>query len=143
MLLLLFLYVCISLAGRYRSHAPEKYIIFGSPKGSIYQICMFPARNIFSMVFLVAILDFQQISIIYINQHNFKTNYHRETKDTNFSCYFDTTNPGGQVPSKKARTTPSCPLFVCMFAVWLSFILIQEIHNSTKTLHRDSMDVEL
>ena len=93
---------CItSLAGRYRSHAPERCIflnnIFGSPKGSIYQIFMFPARNIFSMVFLAAILaailDFQRPSWICINQHNFKTNYHRETNDTNFSWYFDTTNP--------------------------------------------------
>ena len=92
---------CISLAGRYRSHAPERCIflnyIFGSPKGSIYQIFMFPARNIFSMVFLAAILaailDFQRPSWIYINQHNFKTNYHRETNDTNFSWYFDTINP--------------------------------------------------
>ena len=90
-----------SLAGRYRSHAPERCIflnnIFGSPKGSIYQIFMFPARNIFSMVFLAAILaailDFQRPSWICINQHNFKTNYHRETNDTNFSWYFDTTNP--------------------------------------------------
>ena len=88
-------------AGKCRSHAPERCIfltyIFGSPKGSIYQIFMFPARNIFSMVFLAAILaailDFQRPSWIYINQHNFKTNHHRETNDTNFSCYFDTTNP--------------------------------------------------
>ena len=95
------MYIPISGAGKCRSHAPERCIflnyIFGSPKGSIYQIFMFPARNIFSKVFLAAILaailDFQWPSWIYINQHNFKTNYHRDTNDTNFSCYFDTTNP--------------------------------------------------
>ena len=93
-------------AGKCRSHAPERCLfltyIFGSPKGFIYQMFMFPGRNISSMVFLAAILaailDFQRPSWIYINQHNFKTNYHRETNDTNFratlirainlQCYF-------------------------------------------------------
>ena len=48
---------------------------------------------VFLAAILAAILDFQRPSWIYINQHNFKTNYHRETNDTNFSWYFDTTNP--------------------------------------------------
>ena len=59
-------------------------------KADVY-VCA--SSMVFLAAILAAILDFQRPSWIYINQHNFKTNYHRETNDTNFSWYFDTTNP--------------------------------------------------